>query len=544
LTVPENLPVGSIIYVIKPPDVSTQFRYTLSNDEGVVSVDDRGVVKTITVLDAEVRVNYEFTITSSNGQSWSLLVNVTDWNDNKPLFNVSSYTFTVADGFGGVIGKVSASDRDHTSPNNQLEFTVVGNENFFRFGDPASSTFNELTTKSFLDYQTRLRYDFHVQVTDKGFPPLQSIVPVTVQVQGDGEIAFQNISYFAEVSECTEIGALVVVVSAIGAKNIMYNIAKNNSNEIFEKFKLNEEGVLTLAGKLDAELRQAYSLTIQAQSGDSFTLANVLIEVVDANDNRPVFDYPFYTAELPQKKLIDTNTVVLKVRATDRDVSAQHGIIRYSIQAVSSSAIFSISSDGVIENTKPIPYKSQQEFIIIAVATDAKSPQLSGTAVVHIRFADSCQRSSLQEQIEIAVITSKALVGSLVTALKPTDVSDLKVSEYFNESYGEIRLSKALPPVSKVYHLNVLTNATNFTTQMTSVFIKVVHDDVSAPIENLLQYNLEESSSVGHVIHRFPPAITESIVTNSSIYTISPTYATQYFAVSKGKVESLSNMFF
>ena len=266
-------------------------------------------------------------------------------------------------------------------------------------------------------------------------------------------------------------GTTVAIVSAIRAKNITYKIAKSNSNEIVEKFEVDSEGVITLTGKLDAEVQQTYNITIQAEAGNQTTESNVLVRVVDVNDNRPVFQQPFYFAELSLQKIVATNTQILKVRASDTDVSTLNRNIIYSIHKGSSSGMFSVDGEGVIRNIQPIPYRSQQQFTVVVVATDTGSPKLSSTAVINIRFANADQRSALQENIEVAVITSKALVGSLVTVLKPTDVSSLKVSNYFNESDGEIRLAKALPPVSKVYHLNLRTKLSGPTTQNTSCLL-------------------------------------------------------------------------
>lgn len=99
---------------------------------------------------------------------------------------------------------------------------------------------------------------------------------------------------------------------------ISYSVISDWGNDVFT---LNPQtGVFTLTAKLDYEEVQHYILVVQAQDngvpGLSTTLT-VYCNVLDLNDNPPIFESITYSNEIYEN--VEIGTEVLKVGATDAD---------------------------------------------------------------------------------------------------------------------------------------------------------------------------------------------------------------------------------
>lgn len=78
----------------------------------------------------------------------------------------------------------------------------------------------------------------------------------------------------------------------------------------------NVDGILRATGKLDRELKSSYTLTITAKDrGDppNMTKMKLKINILDENDNSPVFDPKQYSASVPENASIGAS--VLQVQS-------------------------------------------------------------------------------------------------------------------------------------------------------------------------------------------------------------------------------------
>ena len=92
----------------------------------------------------------------------------------------------------------------------------------YSLSGPDSSTFNIdavsglITTKSTLDYETKILYKYNVTATDKGAIPHTATTTVTVNIRdvNDNKPVFTGLPYSAKVNEDVSIRTLVKNVSA------------------------------------------------------------------------------------------------------------------------------------------------------------------------------------------------------------------------------------------------------------------------------------------------------------------------------------------
>ena len=138
------------------------------------------------VLDREISPKMSFYIYASDGGDPSLTGSATvtilvdDINDNDPIFTPNNYNFTIQENLpmGSLIGYISAFDRDEGG-NSEVEYSLPDVTN----KSPVTVTQNgSILTAQVLDREVRKRYKFEVEATDKGSPPRQSRVHVTLEV--------------------------------------------------------------------------------------------------------------------------------------------------------------------------------------------------------------------------------------------------------------------------------------------------------------------------------------------------------------------------
>lgn len=99
-----------------------------------------------------------------------------------------------------------------------------------------------------------------------------------------------------------------------------------------DKFRTDsQEGGIFVAKKLDYEVQKSYSLTMEAKDGGGRVSAvNILIELDDVNDNKPVFEQAEYSRTV--REGATSFDPQMFVRATDVDGPMQgNGRILYSI---------------------------------------------------------------------------------------------------------------------------------------------------------------------------------------------------------------------
>ena len=169
-------------------------------------------------------------------------VNVTDINDNNPIFKPQIYieTFPEDVSVGTEITTVSATDIDSGNNGTVMYTLVSGNEN----GEfDCDENTGKVTFKKSVDFENKKSYTLTISATDKGSPSRKSIVDAIVNVSitdvNDNKPVFNPVKYEKSVSESREIGFLVVTVTATDKDSnangmVMYSITDGNNENKFE----------------------------------------------------------------------------------------------------------------------------------------------------------------------------------------------------------------------------------------------------------------------------------------------------------------------
>ncbi|XP_061135048.1 protocadherin gamma-A12-like isoform X5 [Syngnathus typhle] len=199
-----------------------------------------------------------------------------------------------------------------------------------------------------------------------------------------------------EISEGTAVGVQFPLQSAedqdVGLNALQNYILAPNENFMLTQ-NPNPDGSkyveMVLQKPLDRERHPRLSLKLIALDGGTpqrSGTVNIEINVLDANDNRPVFNQPEYKASLTENTM--TGTSVITVNATDAD-SGPYGLISYSLSKTKGSAgnIFNIDEHtGTIYVSGHVDYEKNRKYEVRVEAKDQGG--LTGTTKVILDVVD------------------------------------------------------------------------------------------------------------------------------------------------------------
>lgn len=124
------------------------------------------------------------------------------------------------------------------------------------------------------------------------------------------------------------------------------------------------KGALTIAKRLDREVRSTDRLTIESSDGTNTARATVKVNITDINDNAPIFTEVFFSFDVPEDTPIGT-TVGL-VEAVDTD-EGPNGEVVYTLLSTWGQSVFHLDPQmGTISLRKSVDFE-QVEFVICSV---------------------------------------------------------------------------------------------------------------------------------------------------------------------------------
>ncbi|CAB1426305.1 unnamed protein product, partial [Pleuronectes platessa] len=299
---PDTMDQGNITYRLLPESIRLYF--DVKPQTGSI------YVKNMTLLDREVRSLYSATLeaidTDGKPGNTVLEITVTDINDQKPVFNRESYLAFVEEG-GKLEVKIEATDADDSdTENSQIVYGIMQS----RFSDNFTINPNTgvLTNRGELDREDldpklNGRIELNVTATDKGNPPLSSVVPVIINVEdiNDNVPLFEASSYNFSVKE-GERGAYVGSVYAedldqtTDFNRISFSIIEGSFGSfIIRTFadKRGYRGNITVDPDIELDYestRKQFRLRVEAIDLEQKTaVTTVEVYVLDVNDERPEF---------------------------------------------------------------------------------------------------------------------------------------------------------------------------------------------------------------------------------------------------------------
>uniref|UniRef100_A0A672FTG1 Cadherin domain-containing protein n=1 Tax=Salarias fasciatus TaxID=181472 RepID=A0A672FTG1_SALFA len=222
-------------------------------------------------------------------------------------------------------------------------------------------------------------------------------IEVTILDVNDNSPSFLGSSQVINITEITQAGTKFPLHPAKDAdvgKNTV-NTYKLSQNEYFSLDTLKGEIVtpeLVLRKVLDREKQSVVTLTLTAVDGGTPAKSgtmNIVVNVLDNNDNAPLFSQTLYKVTVYENVQIGTSIITLN--ATDFD-EGTNGQVRYSFSEVGrgkQTDLFSIDAiTGTVQNKMNIDFEKNSAFEIRVKASDGASSPMSSNAKLLIEVLD------------------------------------------------------------------------------------------------------------------------------------------------------------
>uniref|UniRef100_A0A8C5E6S0 Protocadherin-16 n=1 Tax=Gouania willdenowi TaxID=441366 RepID=A0A8C5E6S0_GOUWI len=405
------------------------------------------------VLDREERDTYDLRVMATDSGTpplraeSSFVIQVTDINDNPPLFDQPVYRQVIPEVVfpGSFVLQVTARDKDH-GPNGDVVYSILQDENAFHSWFSIDSITGIITTLSQLDYERNSSPSITVVATDQGKPPLSSTALVNILLQdiNDNEPVFERNFYNVSIMENTAQGTCILEVKATDADggsfgSITYFLGSGINSAVSSQFTVGKgNGQICTCAALDRDQGPAsYDLSVTAVDGGGLSsVAYVTVDLVDVNDNRPTF-YPLsYAVSLSTQSTPGTS--VVKVSAYDPD-SGENGRITYQTVPGGASPFFTLNKDtGVISLSRSVYGKVNSIIPMVISAKDGGGLFSSINARVNISVVAGLVAPPVFERTHYYFTVSEdALRGTVVGTIHASSKTGTSKDVSYTISSGD-----------------------------------------------------------------------------------------------------------
>ncbi|XP_006818278.2 neural-cadherin-like [Saccoglossus kowalevskii] len=353
-TVAENSPEGTTVTQVLATDADVgtngQVEYSIVRRETAdlnFRIDPNlGIITTARRFDREVKRIYGISVAATDLAPDPLIgicqmnIEITDVNDNTPHFEQRSYEYQLREDtqVGTSFLRVAAQDAD-TGYNAEISYSLSDEEYF---------SVNNATGWVYVKNAIYLSQDdkiyLNLMATDQKGTGRQDTVPLSITISDiNNEPPVWDASTYGPIS-LREDAATETVVARVKATSILddprvtYSLVQGQRPESNNPMRFyittdreDKSGELKVFHRLDYETTPSFELRIRSLNAAQVPLpsyATVEINLIDVNDNVPLFSLPNYGASVPEMSI--QGTFVFQVTAEDADTGS-NAEITYSI---------------------------------------------------------------------------------------------------------------------------------------------------------------------------------------------------------------------
>ncbi|XP_064600895.1 protocadherin Fat 4-like [Liolophura sinensis] len=464
--VPEDAAIGDSLFTVSAVDADSgdTVSFTLTPAISAFSLDPQsGELRLNSPLDRETTDTYNLTILATDSgnvdtfrtTSTSLLISVTDVNDNSPVFNPASYSNSLSENTasGATVVSLTSTDQD-SGANGDITYSILSGNvgNVFRVEKHVPSGECRLIVDDVtnLNYDTMTSFSLVIRATDGG--GLTADAPVSLQLTGYNDFppVFSPTSSSTEsVAENSSVNDVVIDLNATDADGgvdgtITYSISTGASG----KFTIDPTtGVVVVSGSLDKETTASYAMDVLAVDGGTNPSArtatySLTVDVTDVNDVAPVCTRSWYSAVITENTAPSVS--VSQVSCTDADTDSPNKDLVYSIVGGSGSGLFVIdASTGEVSTASGSSFDREtvSSYTLSVLVSDNGVSSLTESVNIAITISDEndndpqfcCSPYSVSVGEEVAIDTS---IYQMVASDQDTTLAGTLVYSIFSGNTG------------------------------------------------------------------------------------------------------------
>ncbi|XP_071009786.1 cadherin-23 [Oncorhynchus clarkii lewisi] len=407
----ENTPVGTSVYQVNAtdPDQGTggSVLFSFQPPSPFFSIDGaRGTVTVTRALDYETSSAYQLTVNATDQDKKrplsslsNLAITITDVQDMDPIFTNMPYSTNIEEDapLGYEVRKIKAIDQDLGRPRG-IGYTIIsGNTNSIFALDYISGS---LTVNGQLDRENPLYspgFTFTVKGTELNDDrtPSDASVMTTFTIllidKNDNAPKFNSSEYSVHITELAQVGfALPLFIQAEDKDegvNSMFQVFLTGNNS--DHFTISPTAVqgradirMRVAVPLDYENIRAYSFSLFANESmsDHVGFARIYIDLINENDNRPIFSKPLYNISLPENT--PRGTSLLRIQAIDGDFGT-FGAVRYYFSDEPDQFLLDAET-GWVSLRGNLDYELMRRFTLTVLARDGGGEETTGRLRVNV----------------------------------------------------------------------------------------------------------------------------------------------------------------
>nr|XP_046180233.1 protocadherin beta-16-like [Oncorhynchus gorbuscha] len=409
-SIPEEMAKGSLVGNIAQ-DLGLDIKrlksgkariYTGDNAEYIELNKERGVLLIKDRIDREALCGpttpcaLHFQIILENPMEfYTATVEITDVNDNSPIFERSEMKYEISESaLTGAKFVLEGAVDDDVGVNGLQSYSLKPTDNFvlktLTRSDGVKNV--EMVLQTPLDREKQEQISLLLTAVDGGEPQLSGSMQILITVldANDNAPVCSQAEYKASVSENVSKGTVLTTISATDADpgsngRITYSISKSGASHLFEIDHV--YGVVKLNGHIDYEKRKHYEIDVQAtDQGGHSDACKLIIEVIDTNDNKPSINIMSKTSAISENA--QPGTVVTMMNIQDPD-SGDNGRVQCSIDEnipfsmkSTSNNFFTVVTDSDLDRERA------SEYNISVTCSDEGVPSLSSSVTLTLQISD------------------------------------------------------------------------------------------------------------------------------------------------------------
>ncbi|XP_050819093.1 protocadherin gamma-A8-like [Gopherus flavomarginatus] len=360
-------------------------------------------------LDREEQAVHNLILTATDGGdpvrsgTAQIHVIVLDANDNAPVFSQPIYKVNVLENMpaGSTMVTVTATDLDE-GINQEVKYSIR------KIANKASQIFHldsrtgELIVVGNVDFEEAALYEIEVQAHDGGGLLDRCKIVIVVNDVNDNAPELTITSVLNSIPEDSPPGTVIALLNVQDLDSgengkVTCSVASNLPFQL--RKSLDNYYSLVTDRALDREQVAAYNITVTATDNGTPPLATattIPLQILDTNDNGPLFDKTSYTAYITENNPRGASVFSLKANDPDEGENARvtYSVTKDQIQEAPLSSSISINSEtGVLYALRSFDYEQFREIRFQVQAQDAGSPPLSSNVSVTLFVLDQNDNS-------------------------------------------------------------------------------------------------------------------------------------------------------
>ncbi|XP_026212888.1 protocadherin alpha-8-like [Anabas testudineus] len=283
-------------------------------------------------LDRESASHYNVTITATDDgvpaltSTTDITIYISDVNDNAPYFSDTLVNVYLKENspVGAILKRVSADDAD-INQNAEVTYSVVENRNT---SVPLSTMINinsetgDIVSLQSFNFEELKTFQFKVQATDSGVPPLSSNVTVNVFVLDENDNSPSILAPYSEhgsvnsesIPYSAEAGYFVAKIRAVDADSgynalLSYHLSEPKGNNLF-RIGTSTGEIRTKRRMSDNDLKSHPLVVLVSDNGEPSLSATVSIDVVVVESTADI-QTPFRHVPIKEESFSDLNLYLL-----------------------------------------------------------------------------------------------------------------------------------------------------------------------------------------------------------------------------------------